>query len=126
MALPLDDERHTNAAFPGVALAAAQREVARAVRSELRRRTAVVGQEEDDRVLFEIQLAQFRQHRADRVVELARHREVGAPLLILDAVELGPRLLRRLHRRVYGIEREIEEERIRLVALDERGRLLRE
>jgi len=119
--LPLDAERHPDAPLQGRPLPTPQRIVQRGV---LPGRAAVVGQEEDQRVLLLTGLAQLRQDAADRVVHGRHHGRERAPLLVLDAREASEVPLRRLERNVLGVERQVQEERPVARASDEVGRPL--
>ncbi len=104
---PARDQRHAEAAFPGAALHAAQSAAAAA---EPR---AVVAGEEHERALVHAGRLQGIQHRAHAGIQFGHHVAVqsGAalPVVLLGG---GQRLVR------HGLG-EVEEERPRLVALDE-------
>ena len=57
---------------------------------------------------------------ADRIVHRRHHAGVRAAILVFDVLELLEPIIGRVHRRVNGVEREIEEERLLRMMLDER------
>ena len=84
------------------------------------RRSTVVADEEDQRILFQLLLAHFRQHGAHGIIGGREHRREGAAFFVLDARESRQVLVSRLQRGVYGVERKVHEPRFALVLLDER------
>ena len=121
---PGDEERHADAAFERGALGTAKRMVARSVhRRAGHGGAAVVADEENEGVLLEAGVGELLAHAADGFVHRQHHGGVGAALLVGDVGELRQSVVGGLHRRVDGVEGEIEKPGSRLVALDERHRL---
>ena len=79
---------------------------------------AVVGREEDQRVLLEAVRAERVQHAPDAAVERADHRRVDAQAVVGDLRERVVVLARRLERRVRRPVRQVQEERPIAVGLD--------
>ncbi len=122
MARPRNDIRHADAAFQRGALGAAQRVIARGVDCCARHgRPSVVADEADKRVLFEAELSELLRYTANGLVHRQHHRIIRASLVVGFVGELGQPRIGRLHRRVHGIKCKIEEPRLALVPLDERG-----
>src|SRR5262249_53019166 len=107
LALPPDEERHADTAFPGVALAAAQRRVRRAVLREFADWAAVVAEEENQRVAAQARRVNLVQHGADRLVQGQRHGGVGAALFARDRRDPLQAGVGGVHRRVDGVERQV-------------------
>ncbi len=70
--------------------------------------------------------ASFLRTRPIGLVHGQHHRVVGAALFVGDAGELRQPVVGGLHRRVDGVEGQVEEPRLGLVPLDERHRLAAE
>ena len=116
----MDDEGDADAAFVGRALADAEGRVVGD-----RYQPAVIGGEHDDRVLIELKTLQGGADGAERVIDALDERGVGG-VLLLEVRELrGLRLIfgddvrLATERRMHGVVREIEEERLLLIRLDE-------
>ncbi|OPZ04305.1 MAG: hypothetical protein BWZ10_03187 [candidate division BRC1 bacterium ADurb.BinA364] len=118
-AFPADYVRDSDSAFEDLALVAAQRIVAR---GGFGSRAAVVAVEENQRLFFQVQLAQFVQYAPHGVVHGGGHAGIGSPFRIgnvREAVLVG---LERLERRVHGVEGQVKEKGLILGAFDECGR----
>ena len=87
------------------------------------RRPAVVAAKEDQRVLLQVAAAQLVEHLADGLVQGQGHRAIRAPHGIGNRGELFQSFVGGVHRRVHGVERQVEEERLLLMHVDERDRL---
>ena len=83
------------------------------------RRPAVVAEEENQRVLFQMMFAELGQHRANRIVHGRLHGGIGAASLVRNAREAGKILLGGLQRRMNRVEGEVTKPWFRLVFLDE-------
>ena len=120
---PLHHVRHPDAALPGRELAAGERRVA----ARAADRVAVVAHEDHDGVVLEPGHAQRVEHRTDDLVLREQHRVVAALRDVGDRpaqpVEVAGRDLQRRHRRVH---REVQQERLVAVPLDELHRLVAE
>ena len=137
-----DVERLPDATLPLAPLAAAQRRVAGRV-GVAGGNAAVVRGEADNRVVGQAKLVKFLKHDADRVVHRLDHSAVNRAVLHLahveapvknktllgQAADLGlvtvflPQPGRGLDRAVHGIKRQVGEERLVAIGLDERRRL---
>src|SRR4051812_25057500 len=120
MAAPLYQEWHANSAFERCTLRAAQGRVARGVDCCARhRRSAVVAEEKDERVVIEILLVQLVEHFTDRIVHCRHHASVGLATLVFYVLKLLKPVVRCIHRRVNRVEGEIEKERFVRLLIDE-------
>ena len=84
---------------------------------------AVVRGEDDERVVRQTMLLELGQDHADRVVERADHARVDAPVRVVEVRETLVVLVHHLHRGVHRVEREVEEEGVVPVPVDEVGPL---
>jgi len=120
----MDDERDTDAAFVSRAFADAEGGVVGD-----RQQAAVVGGEDDDRVLVELQAFQRGADRPEGIIDALDERGVGGVLLPQVRLLRGLRLVSRDHlglaaeRRMHGVVRQVQEEGLLLVGLDEPDRL---
>ena len=80
-------------------------------------RAAVVAVEDDQRVLAQLLLVERLEHAPDLLVHRVDHGGVGAPARLGDVLVLVEVLLRRLVGRVRRVERQVEVEGLRRVAL---------
>ena len=125
--LPAEDVRHANAAFVQHSFAALERRVVGdAVFVEagalVAADAAVVAGENDERVFGQAELVERRHDSADAFVDAGDHRRVGRVLVAADGrlvFELRDQFLLRFVRRVDAEVRQIQEERLILVPLDE-------
>ena len=118
---PADEAGHALSALKEAALAAAHAAI------ETRRVRAVVAREHHDGVFGEPERIELRKHAAHVGIEVLDHRVNGGGLRL--EAQLGvfrEQAVRRLHRRVAGIEGHITEERLGPVSLDEANRRVRE
>src|SRR3990172_8670780 len=81
---PLNHERHADTAFKDFSFRAAEGVVAR---GRLRCGAAVIADEEDQSVLFQLQFAQLLQDSADCIIECREHRRKRATFCISDSTE---------------------------------------
>ena len=124
----VDDEGDADAAFVGRALADAE---GRVVGGHVitHDQAAVIGGEDDDRILIELKTLQRSADRAERVIDALDERGVGG-VLLLEVRELrglslvlGDDVRLAAERRMHGVVRQVEEERLLLIRLDELHRL---
>ena len=87
---------------------------------------AVVAGEDDDGVVGDADLLEAVEDAADAVVERRDHRGVDALALVVELREALVVGVGGLERRVRRVERDVEEEGLGAVAIDERDRFLRE
>src|SRR5262249_46765768 len=128
-ARPRHEEGYADAAFERLAFVPAQRPVDAGVVGEegLAARTAVVAEEEDQRVLVLSRFAEMGRDTPDRVVQTDEQRQIAAPLAIGDGFrDTVAVFLQQLQRGVDRVVGEVEEPRLVLVALDEGQRFIRE
>ena len=124
-ARPEDDERDADAAFVGGALAGPERRVV-----GRRQKAAVVGREDDDRIVVELQALQRGADRAKRIVDARDKRGVGRVLLLKVGSLFGLVLELRDHvglagdRLVDCVVRQVDEEGFVFVYVDELHRLV--
>src|SRR4051794_39945682 len=120
MAAPFYQEWYANSAFERRALRPAQRRIARGVDCCARhRRSAVVAEKKDERVIIEILLVELVEHFADRIVHCRHHAGVGLATLVFYVFKLLKPVVRRVHRRVNRVEGEIEKKRFVRLLIDE-------
>ncbi len=120
---PPHRERHAHPALEQRELAALVRRVARRARVQ---RAAVVADEDDEGVLAEPAVVERLHHAPDRLVQRADQREVRAANRVLLVGERVPVALLRLEGGVRVLVRQVEEERLALVAIDEGDRVVGE
>src|SRR3954454_15680328 len=120
MAAPFYQEWYANSAFERRALRPAQRRIARGVDCCARhRRSAVVAEKKDERVVVEVFLVQLVQHFADRIVHCRHHASVGLATLVFYVLKLLKPVVRCIHRRMNRVEGQIEKERFVRLLIDE-------
>ena len=125
--LPLKGEWNPDSPFERCALATPKWRIDAAVdRGPSHRWPAIVADEEDERIFVQSRFTKFLEHLSDRIVHRRKHRGVRLPLAVSDGGKFVQAHCFRLHRRVNGIERQIQEERIRLMSIDERNGLATE
>ena len=105
LAFPLRDERHPRAALERGHFEPAQRAVGG---GNALGRSAVVGNEEDERIFFLSELADFSEDAAHGVIHGRHHGGKGLSFFVRDAGETVEILFRGLERGMDGVEREIE------------------
>ena len=115
MTLPLRDKRNARAAFVGGHLESSQAPV---LRCGALGRTAVIGDVEDQGVLFVSELPDFGHHPTDRVVLSRKHRCKQLTLWIFDVREAIQVFLGCFEGRVLGVERQIQKPRFVFVLFE--------
>ena len=121
---PDDDARRPRAALVDAALAVPQRVIVggRAALDHVVHVPPVVGGEDDDRLVGDLQLVEPVEHAADALVEALQHgrhdRTALLPARVCPAAAVFHELLLRLKRRVHGVVPQAEEERTMAVIID--------
>src|SRR6185312_6942926 len=95
-------------------------------RSSLHGRPAIIADEEYKRVVFQFLFAQRLEHATNRIVHRRHHAGIGLSTLVTDAFEFFKSIIGSVHRCVHGIEREVEEEWLFLMTINERDCLAAE
>ena len=139
---PADNERHADTALIEAALTAAQRRVigdatAAFVATGLRHLAGLTNQpvgpavatdapiiagEDQYRIIRELKLLEFGHQATDTFINAGEHRGIGRVIVSADtglSLELCDQFRLGLERRVHAEVREVEQERLGLVALDE-------
>src|ERR1051326_4003614 len=120
MIFPGDEEWNANAAFERRSFRAAQGIVDRAVdRCARHRRPAIVTDENDERVFLLACLRELFADAPDVFIQCERHGFIILPAFVGCAHDLREPVIGRVHGGMNGVEGQIQEPWVSLVALDE-------